>query len=95
MFLKLPVIIIMGFGENNVLLEIFFDMYKFWEWRGGEGVHGTPDIFCLLFKKNEKVHDLYENQILHHFYLKNFFPRMDNKKIKKRIQKIKKRVARR
>ena len=38
-------------------------------------VHGPPYIFCLLLKKSEKVqeHDLYLNQILHHFDLKFFF----------------------
>ena len=32
-------------------------------------VYGPPYIFCLLFKKKEKAqeHDLYLNQILHHF----------------------------
>ena len=38
-------------------------------------VYVPPYIFCLLFKKTEKVqeHDLYLNQILHHFDLKHFF----------------------
>ena len=29
----------------------------------------SPNIFCLLFIKSEKVqeHDLYQNQIQHHF----------------------------
>ena len=38
----------------------------------GGGVHILPYMFCLLFfKKKEKVqeHDLYLNQILHHFHL--------------------------
>ena len=35
-------------------------------------LHGPPYIFCLLFQKTEKVleHDLYLNQILHHFDFK-------------------------
>ena len=43
-----------------------------WVWGG---LHGPPNIFCLLFKKTEKIqeHDLYLNQILHHFYLIIFF----------------------
>ena len=43
--------------------------------RYGGDVHGPPDIFGLLFKKLEKVHehDLYINQILHHFGLKTIF----------------------
>ena len=52
----------------------YIDIYEF---RGGNvvDVHGPPYIFCLLFKKTEKVqeHDLYLNQILHHFDLKHFF----------------------
>ena len=50
-------------------------------------VHGPPYIFCLLFKKTEKVqeHDLYLNQILHHFYLKKI-PRMIKNFTKRRPQ---------
>ena len=55
---------------------------------GGTGgnVHDPPNIFCLLLKKTEKVqeHDLYLNQILHHFDLKKKIIRMNNKKITKR-----------
>ena len=41
----------------------------------GEDIHGPLYIFCLLFKKTEKVqeHDQYLNQILHHFDLNIFF----------------------
>ena len=50
----------MRFGENIVLGPKYIDIYEF---RGGtEGdVHGPLYIFCLLFKKTEKVqeHDLY------------------------------------
>ena len=58
-------IIIMRFGENNVLCSKYINIYEFW------GVHDPPYIFCLLFKKMEKVleQDLYSNQILHHFDL--------------------------
>ena len=41
----------------------------------GEDENGPPSIFCLLFKKVEKVqdHNLYLNQILHHFdFKKNY-----------------------
>ena len=43
-------------------------------WGHERDVHGPPYIFCLLFKKTEKVHehDLHLNQIQHHFDL-NFF----------------------
>ena len=52
-FLKVPVIIIIRFGENNVLGTIYIDIYKF---GGGRGeVHGPPHIVFLLFIKTEKV----------------------------------------
>ena len=43
-------------------------IYLYIKLRGGEE-HGPPYIFCLLFKKIEKVqeHDLYLNKILHYF----------------------------
>ena len=58
-FQKVPVVIIMRFGENNVLLEYYIDTYKFWGLNGG--LHASPYIFCLLFMQSEKVkkHDLY------------------------------------
>ena len=59
MFLKPPEIIIIGFGENNVLCPKYIDIYEFRG--GGREVHGPPYIFSLLFKKTKKVqeHDLY------------------------------------
>ena len=53
-------IIIMRFGENNVLGPKYINIYTFWGF-AGEGLHGRPYIFCLLFIKTEKVqeHDLY------------------------------------
>ena len=50
----------MGFGNNNLLWPKYIDVYKFWGWRG-EGVHGPPNMFGLLFQKTEKVQedDLY------------------------------------
>ena len=46
-------------------------------------VHRT--FFVYYSKKMKKIqeHDLYLNQILHHFDL-NFFPRMNNKRFRKR-----------
>ena len=63
----------MRFGENNVYVQNISIHMNF----GGYGgdVHGPPYIYCLLLKKNtEKVqeHDLYLNQILHHYDLKFF-----------------------
>ena len=59
----------MIFGKNNDLCPKYIDIYEFRE------VRTYSTIFCLLFKNTEKVqeHDLYLNQILHHFDLKNFF----------------------
>ena len=54
--------------------KIYIDIYEFQGVRRVD-IHGPPHIFGLLFKKMEKVqeHDLYLNQILHHFDLHNFF----------------------
>ena len=70
----------MRFGENNVLCSKYIDIYEFWGVRGGD-VRIPLYNFCLLFKKTEKVqeHDLYLNQILHHFDSKKFH-RINNKK---------------
>ena len=70
-------------------MNIMFYVQNIWiymNFRGyGVDVHIPPYNFCLLFKKMEKVqeHDLYLNQILHHFHL-NFFPRINNKNFTKR-----------
>ena len=52
-------IIIMRFGENNVLGPKYIDIYEFRGVRGGYTY--STIIFCLLLKKMEKVqeHDLY------------------------------------
>ena len=70
MFLKVPLIIIMGFAENNVLCSKYIDIYEFWGVQERQDVHGPPYIFYLLLKKMEK----YKNQILRHFDLKKNFP---------------------
>ena len=51
--------IIMRFGENNVLGPKYMDIYQFR--RSWGGLKGIPYIFCLLLIKMEKVqeHDLY------------------------------------
>ena len=69
-FLKVLVIIILSFGENNVLEQKYIDIYRFQGFAegGGAGVLG-PTYFFFLFIQTEKVqeHDLFLNQILHHF----------------------------
>ena len=61
----------MRFGENNVLCPKYINIYEFWGvWGGGAYIfHRT--FFVYYLKKTEKVqeHDLYKNQILHHFDL--------------------------
>ena len=64
-------IIIMRFGKNSVLCPKYnIDIWIL----GGMGgdVHGPLYIFWFIIQKTEKVqeHDLYLNQILHHFDLK-------------------------
>ena len=54
-FLKVPVIIIIEFCENNVLGTIYIDIYQFggWEWGGGEMVHFT--FLKIIIHKNGKI----------------------------------------
>ena len=52
-FLKVPVIIIIRFGENNVLGTIYIDIYQFLEW--AEEEHGPPHIFLFIIHKNGKI----------------------------------------
>ena len=62
-------IIIMIFGEDNVLCTKYIDIYEF---QGVWGRHTYSTIhFFFIIQKNGKVkeHDLYLNQILHHFHL--------------------------
>ena len=48
-------IIIMRFGEKNVLGPKYIDIYLFQGFVGrGGGLHVPPYIFCLLFIKTEK-----------------------------------------
>ena len=62
----------MRFDKNSVLCPKYIDIYEFCGVQ--VDVHIPLYIFCLLFKKTKKVqeHDLYLNQILHHFDLKFF-----------------------
>ena len=53
MFLKVPIIIIMRFGENNVLCPKYINIYEFGRGVWGD-VHNPPYIFGLLLKKNRK-----------------------------------------
>ena len=57
MFLKVLVIIIMRFDENNVSVPKYYINFR----RVKGGVHGSPSIFGLLFIKLEKIkeHNLY------------------------------------
>ena len=52
--LKVPVVIIMRFGENNILCPKYIDIYQFW------GVHGrhtwsTVHFLFIIKKKTVKV----------------------------------------
>ena len=46
-------IIIMIFGENNVLCPKYIDIYEFWGVRGE--VHIPQYIFLFIIQKKEKV----------------------------------------
>ena len=60
-FLKVLVIIIVRFGENNVLGPKYINIYKFWRFVGGVIHYMVHITFFLLFIKTEKVqeHDPY------------------------------------
>ena len=54
-FLKITVIIIIRFGENNVLVTIYIDIYKLHRWAGRYIVPFT--FICVLFIKTKKRHE--------------------------------------
>ena len=59
-FLKVPMIIIMRFCENNVLGPKYIDIYKFWGFIGG--LDSPPYVFIIIIiHKTGKVeeHDPY------------------------------------
>ena len=71
-FLKVPGIIIMRFGENVLgIIYINFEGFAV----GGYMVHLT--LFVYYSQKTEilKEHEIYQNQILHHFGVNLFFLR--------------------
>ena len=84
MFLKVPVIIIMRFGDNNVLCVKYINIYEFRGVRGGR-TYTTVHFLFIIKKKTKKVqeHDIYLKEILHYFDL-IFFSIMSNKKFTKR-----------
>ena len=51
--LKVPVIIIIRFGEKNVLGTIYIDIYQFGGWVGE--VHSPPHIILFIIHKNGKI----------------------------------------
>ena len=53
-FLKVPVIIIMRFGENNVSCLKYIDIYEFPVVRGGHA-YSTVHFLFIIKKKTEKV----------------------------------------
>ena len=64
----------MRFGKNNVLCPKYIDIYEFqglWGGRTWSNIH----LLFIIFKKTQKIkeHDLYLNQILHHFDIKKDF----------------------
>ena len=54
-------IIIMRFGEYNVLGPKYINIYINFRGARGRGLHGQPYSFCFVLIKTEKVqeHDLY------------------------------------
>ena len=81
MFLKVPVKIIVRFGENNVLGLKYIVIYQFWGF--AEGVTCPPHIIFFIIHKNGKCTRawpiLKSNSTS--FWFKFFLPRMNNKNI--------------
>ena len=81
MFLKVPVIIIMRFGENNVLCPKYIDIYEFGGVQGG-CTYSTVHFLFIIKKKEKKYKCMTYTKIK--FYIILFFPRMNNKNFRKR-----------
>ena len=62
MFLKVPVIIIIRFGENNLLGTIYVDIYQFQRW--ARGLHGSPYVYCLLFIKVNYLFIIHKSELI-------------------------------
>ena len=75
-------IIIMRFGKN-VLCPKYNDIYEFRGVRMGRTWSTVHFLFVIQKTYKVQEHDLYLNQILHHFDLKKI-PRINNKKCTKR-----------
>ena len=52
-FLKVPLIIIIRFGENKVLGTIYIDIYKFRWWTGEGQVQGPSCSGFIIYKKGK------------------------------------------
>ena len=49
MFLKVPMIIIIRFGENNVFGQIYIDIHQFREWAAGGGACMVYITFIVYY----------------------------------------------
>ena len=58
----------MRFGKNNVLCPKYIDIYEFWGVQGGRKCSTVHYLFIIEKTENVQEHDLYLNQILHHFF---------------------------
>ena len=84
MRLKVHVIIIMRFGENNVLCPKYIFTYEFgWGVLGGN-VHIHRTLFVYYSKKRKEYRSMTYTKIKFYMILiSSFFPRMNNKKFRK------------
>ena len=66
-------------------IYLYTIIYEFRGVRVGVRTYSTVHFLFIIKKKTDEVqeHELYKNQILHHFDL-IFFPMMNNKKFTKR-----------
>ena len=86
MFLKYPKIIIMRFGENNVLCPKYIDIYEFWGVQGGGGANKFHRTFLFVIKKNIqsiRAWPIFKSNSTSFWFNKKFC-RMNNKNFRKR-----------
>ena len=82
MFLKLPEIIIIGFGENNVYIQ---NISIYMNFRGVERLTWSLYIFVYYSKKWKKYKSMTYTKIKFPFILIEFFSGMNNEKFFKKV----------
>ena len=84
MFLKVPLIIIIRFGANNVLCQKYIDIYEFGGY--GRGMYTFQCTFFVYYSKKWKKYKstTYTKIKFYIILISIFFPSMNNKIFRKR-----------